>query len=265
MFDVRKVDLSLINSMTKYPSILTYHVLNNKNGCLLDEVRAFTGEIVATEKVDGTNSRIICLSDGNYLIGSREELLFAKGDLIGNPSLGIVAALKDIAEQLVAKGPVINDSIRVYFGELFGGKITQHSKQYTGEKAVAFRLFDVLDISDVDAMLATPRQEISRLRDMSWNTVEGTRFVDEQTLSSLAEASSLELTPRILAADATIVPTNINETLDFLKTNMESTQCAIDEGAGGRPEGLVIRTTDRSQIAKLRFRDYEKTLRNQHK
>lgn len=265
MFDVRNVDLSLINSMTKYPSILTYHVLNNKNGCLLDEVRTFNSDIVATEKVDGTNSRIICLPDGNYLLGSREELLFAKGDLIGNPALGIVAALKGVADQLVANGPAINNGIRVYFGELFGGKITQHSKQYTGEKAVAFRLFDVLEISDVDTMLTIPRQEMSRLRDSGWNTVDGTGFVDEETLASLAKAANMDLTPRILAGEATVVPTDISEVLEFLKANMASTQCAIDDGAGGRPEGLVIRTNDRSQIAKLRFRDYEKTIRNQRK
>ncbi len=31
------------------------------------------------------------LPDASYLLGSREELLCAQGDLIGNPALGIVA------------------------------------------------------------------------------------------------------------------------------------------------------------------------------
>ena len=76
-FDLKTVDLSKINSLTKYPSIPTYHKLDPKNGSLLEEALNFQGTLIATEKVDGTNARIICLPDGNYLLGSREELLYA--------------------------------------------------------------------------------------------------------------------------------------------------------------------------------------------
>src|SRR5262245_22884963 len=99
-FNVRTADLAKLNSLTKYPSILTYHTLDPRNGGLLEEVTAFVGTVIGTEKVDGTNSRVICLPDGCYLLGSREELLYAKGDLIGNPSLGIVDGLKETAEGL---------------------------------------------------------------------------------------------------------------------------------------------------------------------
>lgn len=67
---------------------------------MLEECIEFNGPVTLTEKVDGTNSRIIVLPDGSYLIGSREELLYARGDLIGNPALGIVDALRDVAENL---------------------------------------------------------------------------------------------------------------------------------------------------------------------
>lgn len=71
--------------MTKYPSILTYHKLGEK-GKLLDEVQVpFDQPAILAEKIDGVNSRIIIFPDGLYIIGSREELLYAKGDLIGNP------------------------------------------------------------------------------------------------------------------------------------------------------------------------------------
>ncbi|WP_458689940.1 hypothetical protein [Nocardia tengchongensis] len=40
------------------------------------------------------------LPDGSWLLGSREELLCAKGDLIGNPAQGIVAALREFADGL---------------------------------------------------------------------------------------------------------------------------------------------------------------------
>ena len=37
-FDIRQIDLGKLNSMTKYPSILTYHALGDK-GVLQDAVQ----------------------------------------------------------------------------------------------------------------------------------------------------------------------------------------------------------------------------------
>jgi hypothetical protein len=84
-FDVRTVDLDVLNSVTKYPSIPTYHALDPSNGGLLEEPVEYTGQVIGSEKIDGCNGRIVSLPDHTYLIGSREELLYAKGDLIGNP------------------------------------------------------------------------------------------------------------------------------------------------------------------------------------
>jgi ATP-dependent RNA circularization protein (DNA/RNA ligase family) len=53
--------------MTKYPSIPTYHTLGDK-GILLEETISFDSEVILTEKVDGTNSRIILLPDGTFVI-----------------------------------------------------------------------------------------------------------------------------------------------------------------------------------------------------
>lgn len=96
--DIYSVDLKKLNSLTKYPSIPTYHALGER-GKLSETIQVnFANQfIIGTEKIDGTNARIICFSDG-YVIGSREELLYAKGDLIGNPAMGIVEALKPLAE-----------------------------------------------------------------------------------------------------------------------------------------------------------------------
>lgn len=71
MFDVRTASLRAVNSMTKYPSIPTYHALDTKNGCLLGETVPLAGPVILTEKVDGTNARIIALPDGSWIIGSR--------------------------------------------------------------------------------------------------------------------------------------------------------------------------------------------------
>lgn len=64
MFNVRQTDLQRLNSLTKYPSIPTYHTLDPKDGCLVAEAVRFDGDVIATEKIDGTNARLICLPDG---------------------------------------------------------------------------------------------------------------------------------------------------------------------------------------------------------
>ncbi|MBE8988708.1 hypothetical protein [Nostoc sp. LEGE 12450] len=39
---------------------------------------------------------------------------------------------------------------------------------------------------------------------------------------------------------------------------LPKTSLALDEGAGGRGEGIVAKTFSRSMIAKIRFEDYER-------
>ena len=62
-FNVRTVDLGRLNSITKYPSIPTYHPMGDR-GELRDGPLPFRGTVIATEKVDGTNSRVILLTSG---------------------------------------------------------------------------------------------------------------------------------------------------------------------------------------------------------
>ncbi|MEU7933598.1 RNA ligase family protein [Micromonospora echinofusca] len=147
--DVRTVDLRALNSLTKYPSIPTYHALDPRDGGLLAECVAFTGPVTLTEKVDGTNARIVVLPDGAYLVGSREELLCARGDLIGNPALGIVDALRDVAERLSVAATA--DRVTVFYLEVYGGRVTAASRQYTAERQVGHRLFDVAVLDDPSA------------------------------------------------------------------------------------------------------------------
>ena len=48
-FDIRQVDLNKLNSMTKYPSILTYHTLGDK-GVLQEAVQVrFAGRVRHTD------------------------------------------------------------------------------------------------------------------------------------------------------------------------------------------------------------------------
>jgi hypothetical protein len=245
-FSLRSCDLNKLNSMTKYPSIPTYHALGEK-GALLEQTVNFEGEIILTEKVDGTNSRIILLPDRNFVLGSREELLFAKGDLIGNPALGIVDALKDIADSL----PESQTSITVAYLELYGGKITAASKQYTSQKNLGWRLFDVAVLTDIEALFTKSLQQLA-----AWRDHGGQVFLDEEQLIKAGKDYGLQLTPRI--AKVKSLPVTIQETDEFLKATLPQTNVALDAGAGGRAEGIVARTISRSAIAKLRFEDYQR-------
>jgi hypothetical protein len=44
----------------------------------------------------------------------------------------------------------------------------------------------------------------------------------------------------------------------WLESMLPTTLVALDTDAGGSPEGLVVRTADRSRIAKIRFEDYQR-------
>jgi hypothetical protein len=255
VFDVRQVDLRKLNSLTKYPSIPTYHTMGPRNGILLDEFLQFEETVLATEKVDGTNARIVFTPGRTFLLGSREEFLYARGDLIGNPSMGVVDALRPLGERLcdtVAQP----DAVVVYFGELYGGKITANSKQYTTTQRVGFRLFDVIVMTDFEAQLDQPAESIS-----TWREGGGQAFVDEEALQAIARHADIPLTPRIAEISRAELPTTLPGGAEFLARWMTHSQCTLDDAAAGRPEGLVIRTRDRRRIAKLRFEDYQRTLR----
>lgn len=251
-FDVRTANLRAINSLTKYPSIPTYHALDPTNGSLTDEAITFTGPVFLTEKVDGTNGRIVSLPDGTYLIGSREHLLYAQGDLIGDPALGIVDALKPIAERLPAP---IGDRIVVRFFEVYGGKVSAASKHYTSAKQVSARLFDIAVIADYSKMMEWPSERIA-----SWRDSGGQRYLGEYELIESAAIHNLDTVPRLDKIDGDGLPTSIVNMRNLLSDYLPHTMVALDGEPGGA-EGIVLRDDQRRVIAKARFQDYDRTLK----
>lgn len=248
--------LAAINSATKYPSIPTYHALGDK-GRLLEETNAsFDGPVHVSEKIDGTNVRIVVLpcEDGRPvgLVGSREELLTATDDLVHNPALGIVDGVREVAERAIASSV---DGVLVVFGELFGGRVTAGSKQYTSKRDVAFRVFDVISFPS-----ATFTEVVGwdGARISAWREGGGQPFLALGDVDAAAARIGALRVPTLTSVPA--LPGSIAETHEWLRTiTGERSRATLDPEAGGKPEGVVVRD-DKRKIAKVRFEDYERTL-----
>lgn len=60
------------------------------------------------------------------------------------------------------------------------------------------------------------------------------------------------------------LPRDVVGMYKFLNQTIPTTLSALNENVKGIPEGLVIRTPDRSKIAKIRYEDYVKTMRKRN-
>lgn len=258
MFDVRQVDLRKLNSLTKYPSIETYHKLGER-GRLTSEVQIDFGteDVYLTEKVDGTNARIILLPGETYIIGSREELLYARGDLIIHGAAGVVETLKPIAEQLCQDAYLqMGIDAVVVFGEVYGGNIGGKSaRQYTGStETYGFRVFDMVFIKLFETLLAESVEAIA-----AWRDHGGQAFAQPDALAEFTRRYKLSQVPMLAVTNGGL-PTKLEATYEFLQQTVPASCCLLDSEAKGKAEGLVMRNKDRTKIAKVRFEDYERTL-----
>jgi hypothetical protein len=64
--------------------------------------------------------------------------------------------------------------------------------------------------------------------------------------------------PRI---EVSAPPRGLAETAAWLAATVTRSLATLSPEARGRPEGVVVRTHGRERIAKIRFEDYERTLR----
>jgi hypothetical protein len=247
--------LTKLNSLTKYPSIPTYHTLGEK-GLLTEAVQVpFEGDCVATEKIDGTNARLVCTPEG-VLIGSREDLLWATGDLIHNPAMGIVSALRELARTLAYTA--IPDALLAIYGEVYGRGVGAAAKNYTTSDKVGFRVFDAFQIPLQTVM---EHLEIPAERIAVWREKSGQPFMDVSALDTLTHERGLERVPTHGVFAAAVMPRSVGEADAFLAP-FAKTLAPLDAGAVGQAEGIVVRSRDRRQIAKLRFEDYRRTLKH---
>lgn len=267
--------LDKLNSLTKYPSILTYHETAERGSLapVLVENKDFSNyeKIYLTEKIDGTNTRIVFITNDNgtpcdFLIGSREDFLHAKGDRIINPALGIVDTVyKEVINGCLSLASISTFStmfkpnhLYVIYGETYGGKING-AKQYTNIQAYNFRAFDIIemDLPSAYGILSMKLEDIS-----AWREHGGQPFISVEKLIYICDCFSLNRVPYIKTINGTELPTTIKETFNWLQEFIKSTATIEPEYSGtAKAEGVVVRTKDRKLIRKIRFEDYEKTQR----
>lgn len=241
-----------INSLTKYPSILTLHKLGQKGRLTSELTTDIQGETMyATEKIDGTNVRIICLGD-EYLLGSREFILHHNHDLYFDPAQGIVEGIKELKINI----PIDSQQLTVIYGELFGGKVSANSKQYGTDK-LGFRVFDIAVFSDL-SILEQSLEDISRWRERETEDgiIYGQTFLTKDVLDTYAPLFDI-----VPAVSFDLGDLSHRTVLDNLRHFIPQTNVPLSELAHKKPEGIVLRNNDRSKIVKIRFDDYERTLR----
>lgn len=245
--------LRALNTMTKYPSIETFHAMGER-GRLLEQHVVPREPVSVTEKIDGTNARIV-LAGGQFLIGSREEWLTFSGDLVRNPQLGIVDTLLGLARDLLKDGHGTGTGMIVLYGEVYGGKLN-HASSYTAAGELGFRLFDAFIASDleVSAQLQRPLGDIA-----AWRDAGAQPFLHQRDLDELAGFMRLEQVPTLGTWTLPEKGVSVREMGDILAASIDTTLAPLD-GEPGPAEGVVIRTPDRRWIRKVRFEDYRRTL-----
>lgn len=248
---ISKFGKEKINTLTKYSSILTLHQLGEKGRLKNELTTPIQGEkMYATEKIDGTNARIICYGS-EYLIGAREFILHHSQDLYFDNAQFIVEGLKE----LKIKIPQTN-KLTVIYGEFYGGKTSANSKWY-GQDKNGFRVFDIVVYNDL-SILDLTQQEISKWRERETENgiAYGQNFLTRSQMES--QFSEFEFVPLV---EFELGDMSHQVVLDNLKKFMPTTNVALSENALNKSEGVVLRNDNRSKIVKVRFEDYERTLR----
>jgi hypothetical protein len=288
-------NLRKINPITKYPSIHTYHEMGERGRLVEKNTVGFHEDVWVTEKIDGTNARVIVfpkvvIADDfprkrlcPTLIGSREELLHAVGDLIWNPAQGIVQTLRHDAVGVLETMEGLADALQtteipgqrtfvtpfervfVFYGEVYGGRTTAAAKNYGPSDKTGFRLFDVavFPLGQLDQLIGLELEKIASWRDEGRCTPFLT--MDFRSWAETAADRGLKFVPLVayLKHDIgrDVLPYTIPEIRSVMNVLPRVTQASLDNHeTKGLVEGYVVRNHDRSKIVKLRFEDYDRTL-----
>ncbi len=253
---IQKYGKDKINTLTKYPSILTLHKLGEKGRLLNELTTPLDGEeMYATEKIDGTNARIIIYGD-EHLIGAREFICHHCHDLYYDNTQGIVEGIKALNINIPN-----TSQLSVIYGEFYGGKVSSNSKWYGNDKT-GFRVFDVAVYDDL-SILEQPREKISNWRERETDNgiIYGQKFMTRGEMEYEFSGNLASFFPIVPPVPFELGDMSHTTILENLKKFLPKTNVALSDSATGKAEGIVLRNADRSKIVKVRFEDYERTLR----
>lgn len=247
-------DNKSINSLFKYPSILTYHKLDKKGKKAINELNSdinMCGPFWVTEKIDGSNIRIIITND-EYIIGTREKLVFFsyKENLLSNDIRPLIDYLNSNYIDNISKLQSLDLSgkILVIYGELFGSKIT--NSRYTDKilNKYGYMIFDayMIDIDEIKNILSMDIQKIVYWRD------HHKKWYNNNQLQALSNLSGFKIVPLRNKVDN--LPLNKDDTYKWLTNYKDSMVSLIDKSSNA--EGVVVRNFDRSYIRKIRIEEY---------
>lgn len=258
--------LAKLNSITKYPSIATFHRMGDR-GRLTDEVPVNfdpTEDWTATEKIDGCNARLIFTRYGDF-IGSRDVLLTFTLDVVrhGQPhELAIMETLLPVALTTTPHDLLDPSDVLVLWGEVFGGDIGKAAKNYSATKLRGFRLFDAARFDERQwiELHKYPLEEIAYWRDHGKQP-----FLSHAELKGWSRRLGMQLAPLVCTGTGPL-PTLLDHTRFWAEAWRDAsgvepgkTDAGLD--ASGAPEGLVIRNRERTKIVKLRYEDYARSTR----
>lgn len=268
-----------INSITAYPSIPTLFKLGPKGDTYFPELNIEFGEeeyVFKTEKVDGTNIRVVFLpNQGGIVIGTRDDLLLLNGDTIldQNYQFSFLARYRGEIDHLVAElvsyCKTIPDTLTVVYVEMYGGEIGAGCKNYTQDKnCVGFSIFDIadIDLSTYDNLIRLTTCQISGWRKRvgpKWRTMRELRYIRDYIVNTpfvqvVGGCCWHEWKKTYLGQSSKNILENC---YSELRRTINVSHAKLHPSGLDTPEGLVLRNEDRSKIAKIRFETLEKTFR----
>ncbi len=249
-----------VNSMTKYPSIppLFGRDPDSKNAA---EFPPEGQELIVREKIDGCNVRLVIFPGAfeklyfgeegitditQWVVGTRIEFIHSNTSAFTRASeYKILQALPSPRHLLLHYADRLD--FTVFYFEVFGGNIS-HSHNYTSKNvgAVGIRLLDVLIVTKWLRLLREhTAEEIA-----AWRGQGRQEFVSEEKLEWFSKEIEIPLCPRIEGLE---LHRSAEKTRESLFETVKKTACRLDEdGFDGQPEGVVLRTRDRSWMAKLK-------------
>lgn len=241
-----KLTAEELNGMTKFPSIYPLHEFIRVGKKMLahgEPIHSIKDkEFDITEKIDGTNIRIIIHRNCNEVfIGGRGELLAYNKDLLYNDKYGVIDIInktfdEKILDSFHKSSFWDGNEFLILYGELFGKGIQKRGKQYNAEGR-DFRLFAVrsLTIETINVFKSISRE--------NWHSVRrkntSMRFFPFGDVLEIRDKLGLQTVPYhgTINIDDLATPEEVS---NFIK---DFTNSSINNA---RSEGIVLHSLDSS-------------------